>query len=352
MITAFSEQPALTEDEFLKREYGIRIQYDCQIVDLLRENAANLIIIVSPNPSFWYPVLKSKPDKTVIFFLVGNETYDPVVFNALNGLPSLAHVFIYNLPTKIRINQKVFALFGDLIDSMPIKRLSDFSACLRDFKTSFHLKMKFNACRLDYKHSRLPQGYSNAFVHGLIDLGVIPHDNNNSLVRNTKIRNTNIGLDKIKRVIFVGQKTNRRRKIVVAYFSQFEENIIISKATGFGGTTYDGDTSYTRLLFESWFNLIPPGFFNNSNHRYTESCIAGSIPLILSHNSIDHSENYNWTNSLGNLTGHSMGLIDRKLKTFSSKELREIQSDIREKDFAQIMGSVLIFKGLLKQFAF
>jgi hypothetical protein len=103
-------------------------------------------------------------------------------------------------------------------------------------------------------------------------------------------------------------------------------------------------------LFESWFNLIPPGFFNNSNHRYTESCIAGSIPLILSHNSIDHSENYNWTNSLGNLTGHSMRLIDREIKSFSSKKLRDLQSEIREKDFAQIMGSVSVFKRLIEQF--
>ena len=55
----------------------------------------------------------------------------------------------------------------------------------------------------------------------------------------------------------------------------------------FKGIYEDADFKYLDQLLSTKFILVPPGFYNNSNHRYTESLICNTIPVILANNSLD-----------------------------------------------------------------
>jgi hypothetical protein len=144
-------------------------------------------------------------------------------------------------------------------------------------------------------------------------------------------------LHKERRFIFVGQRTNRRREQILSFLSKRTDAILVTKETGFGGTVFDGDSTYVDLLLSSWFNVIPPGYFNNSNHRYTESCIVGSIPVILYHNSIDHSDNNNWSGNLSALTAHSFKNLVKYLDSIDERDLQNLAKFIRDSDFEQII---------------
>jgi hypothetical protein len=96
--TIYTELSEITEREFFQRELKVSVVLNCSYKML--ENESDLVI-ASTNPEFWTEFLREKPKDSVVFILLGNETYEPRIFNALNGLESIRHVFLYNEPTKI-----------------------------------------------------------------------------------------------------------------------------------------------------------------------------------------------------------------------------------------------------------
>ena len=347
MVNAYTEQSILTEDEFFRREFGLNLVYDSNVNKLMNSEVGIPIIVVSPNPEIWLPLLRVRPRSSVIFFLIGNETYEPKIYNLLNDLPSIRHVFIYCLPSFIEWRSKFWAFLGDIYDTWNPLKPNALSGALRDFRTSFHLEDKFRRANIRYPHSALPQGYSNSFVKGLTRIGLIPIKDTSSLISNETLDTEVRKINKESRFIFVGQSTNRRRSNCIDIFSSNPDNLIITKHSGFGGTNFDGDLSYIKNLTTAWFNVIPPGHFNNFNHRYTESLIVRSIPVILAHNSIDHSANDNWSNRLKPLTAHSFRKLKGHLLSLSELELSQLSTKIRELDFAKIEACAAAFEKLI-----
>ena len=79
-VTAYCESPKITEESFLLREFGINTVYVNSTDDFLKKlenSGGDTIVIVSTNPIFWKPVLTKFKAKSVVFILIGNETYDP-----------------------------------------------------------------------------------------------------------------------------------------------------------------------------------------------------------------------------------------------------------------------------------
>lgn len=332
-----SDSPKLTEYEYFKREFNLELL----CLHPSNFNFANFelgknILIASAHPNIWIETLKCLPKSTVIFFLLGNETYEPSIFNSLNDIESIKHVFIYNPPTYVKSLHHWYALAGDIIDQIPKLNPQKVLGIIRDNRTSRHLLTKFHRTDLRYSWSPLPQGYSNSFVSGLNNLNLLPMSEADSLLEQHFVSDLQSRFYKERRFIFVGQRTNRRREQIVSLLSKRADAILVTKETGFGGTTFDGDLTYVDLLLSSWFNVIPPGYFNNSNHRYTESCVVGSIPVILYHNSIDHSFNGNWSGNLPALTAHSFRKLVKYLDSIDERELHNFAKLIRESDFEQI----------------
>jgi hypothetical protein len=79
---------------------------------------------------------------------------------------------------------------------------------------------------------------------------------------------------------------------------KFNDAKIYPPEARFDGYHGGDDYTYVNHLLNSRYILVPPGNFSNSNHRYSESLIYHSLPVILANNSIYPSQNDNWTNTL------------------------------------------------------
>jgi len=325
----YTELNLITEKEFFERELQVSVVCNTQLHELRKSQN---LIIASTNPKYWINFLKTKPDRSVVFLLLGNETYEPQIFNALNGLKSLSHVFIYNAPTKIFPSTLAKTLIGHILD-LGQQKFPHPDSVYRDFRNSLYLFRKFHSIKIDYPHSFLPQGYSNNFAYKLSKR--LKLKSNQSLISLNLTDNFVPTSLRPKFLSFSGQATNRRRELVINAARKYLDSPP-DLTEGFRGTSRNGDFTYVDQLCESKFILIPPGFFNNSNHRYTESLLCGAIPVILAKNSLDPSENTNWTNSLSGITPFSAKLLLRYLSKMSDKEVQLLILELRGEDFLKI----------------
>ena len=341
---AYCESPKITEETFLRREFGIATVYVSSTEDFLRKlekSDSGTIIIVSTNPIFWKPVLSKFKINSVIFILIGNETYDPKIFNSLNNLRSLRHAFVYNLPSSIKVKNILGPIMGHIIDGGFGKTSSEGSV-YRDARISYSLRNKFKKIKINYPSSRFPQGYSNNFANKLGNK--INIDENTSLLGDDLVR---LILEKRKRIYdfaFIGQPTNRRREIFLKNINGMNKSVIIYNKE-FKGIYEDNDLTYLEQLLSSKFILVPPGFYNNSNHRYTESLICNSLPIILANNSLDPSTNNNWTNRLFYINRYSIKAQLRYLSNINTNMYRRFYEEAKSTDFGQILDTKkLIFE--------
>ena len=103
-ILAFCEIPKITELNFFRREFDLFVEHVESIADFEAKQALSdqdIVVVVSDNPSFWIRALNKFPKKSVVFILIGNETYEPAPYNLINEINSLKHSFIYNPPKNI-----------------------------------------------------------------------------------------------------------------------------------------------------------------------------------------------------------------------------------------------------------
>ena len=344
MVAAYCESPKITEESFLLREFGIKTVYVNSTEDFLKKLEASswdTIMIVSTNPIFWKPVLTKFKANSVIFILIGNETYDPKVFNALNDLKSLLHAFVYNLPTSIKVKNIFGPVIGYALDG-GLRKTINKGSIYRDARISYGLKKRFNMIKINYSSSRFPQGYSNNFSKKLGNR--INVNENRSFLDNGLVNLINEERTSIYDFAFIGQPTNRRREVFLRNLNKFDKSVIIYNKE-FKGIYEDNDLTYLEQLLSSKFILVPPGFYNNSNHRYTESLICNTLPIILANNSLDPSTNLNWTNELFYLNRYSIKAQLRYLSKIKVDEYIDFYNSARSIDFGQILDAKkLIFE--------
>jgi hypothetical protein len=325
----YTELSEITEREFFQRELNVSVVLNCSYKMLEKESD---MVIASTNPEFWTDFLRKKPKDSVVFILLGNETYEPQIFNALNGLESIRHVFIYNEPTKIFWTSLIKTVLGHVLD-LGFQKLDYPDSVFRDFRNSMYLYQKFNSTSISYPHSFLPQGYSNNFAFKISQKFHLNSDY--SLLSEDLVNCQKSVKSRSNLISFSGQNTNRRRAIVINAAKKYM-NEPPDHTEGFRGSSRAGDSTYLDQLGDSKLILVPPGSFNNSNHRYTESLICGAIPVILAKNSLDPSENTNWTNQLPGLIPFSAKLLLRYLSRISDTELEVLLNKAREFDFSNI----------------
>jgi hypothetical protein len=325
----YTELSNITEKEFFQRELKVKVITSSNYKML--ENVSNPVI-ASDNPQYWSEFLQKRNKDSVVFMLLGNETYEPSIFNNLNGYPSLRHVFIYNKPTRINPFTLVKTMLGHMIDR-GFQKLPYPDSIYRDFRNSMYLSKKFSKIEIEYPNSYLPQGYSNNFA---FKLALEYRLESNYSLLSEEFLNLHKGAEYRSNFLsFSGQTTNRRRELMVKASEKYM-NEAPDYTEGFRGAGHNGDSTYVNQLRSSKFILIPPGSFNNSNHRYTEALICGAIPVILAKNSLDPSENTNWTNSIPGITPFSAKLLLSYLSKFSDKEIDSLILKLRELDFSKI----------------
>jgi hypothetical protein len=325
----YTELDKITEQEFFERELNSSVVYNTRLQDLA---ASRKLIIASTNPRHWLTFLETKPKNSVVFLLLGNETYEPHIFNSLNGIKSISHVFVYNAPTRISNFTLIKTLMGHVVD-LGWQKFSHPDSVYRDFRNSIYLSKKFRATNINYNWSFLPQGYSNNFAYKLSNR--LKLESIESLISLNLQKHFEPITSRSRFASFSGQSTNRRRELFVNAAKKYLDEPP-DRTEGFRGTSHAGDFTYIDQLLQSKFILVPPGYYNNSNHRYTESLICGAVPLILAKNSLDPSENDNWTNNLSGLTPFSAKLMLKFVSRLSDKEIQLLMLKIRGEDFLKI----------------
>jgi hypothetical protein len=346
-IIAYTEHPLLTEINYFKREFGIKIES----IDSIAEFESKLsnvnyetVLIASTNPEYWIKSLNKLRKNTVIFFLLGNETYEPNDFNSLNKISALKHAFVYNPPSKILKRAILGGILGNIIDG-GLKHTESHGSVYRDGRISYSLKDKFKKIDMQYSFSFLPQGYSNSFANKITKLAKL--DESDSLISQTSTSKIYHLKSVIHKFSFIGQQGIRRREVFLRAAEKFDDVEIYPPEAGFGGNNSGNDYTYVNHLLNSRYILVPPGNFNNFNHRYTESLICHSLPVILANNSIDPSRNDNWTNNLSFLRRYSVKSQMKYLEKINDETFEKYYSLASSDDFKKILDTKTLIHSLL-----
>ena len=248
----------------------------------------------------------------------------------------MKHVFLYNQPNKISNTAILGGILGNIHDG-GLRKTEAQGSVYRDGRISYSLKRKFKDIKIRYPFSNLPQGYSNSFASKITKLAKLT--GSNSLIASGPISEIN-ALKNIKyNFSFLGQSGNRRRETFLRTASKFKSVKIYPPEKEFGGNNTDGDYTYVNHLLDSKFTLVPPGNFNNFNHRYTESLICHSLPVILANNSIDPSNNDNWTNNLSYPCRYSVKSQIKYLENISSETFEKYYAQASFNDFKKILDT-------------
>jgi len=340
----------LTEINYFKREFEIKIVSVDSASDFthkLSKSKSSVVLIVSTNPEYWIVILNKLQKYYVIFFLVGNETYEPVIFNSLNKINSLVHAFVYNPPNKILNSSILGGVLGNIYDG-GFRKTAAPGSLYRDGRISYSLKRKFKNINMEYTFSNLPQGYSNSFANKITKLVKIKETDslisNDSTIKILALKNINYKFS------FIGQSGNRRREIFLRTAREFKNVKLYPPEKGFGGNNTDNDYTYVNHLLNSKYILVPPGNFNNFNHRYTESLICHSLPVILANNSIDPSLNDNWTNNLSFLSRYSIKSQMRYLEKINDETFENFYAKASLNDFQKILDTKILLNRLMTNY--
>jgi hypothetical protein len=337
----------LTEVNYFKREFGIKIESVESITEFESKLSSvnyTTLLIASTNPEYWIESLNKLRKNTVIFFLLGNETYEPNDFNSLNKISSLKHAFVYNPPNKVLNGAILGGIIGNIIDG-GLKHTESHGSVYRDGRISYSLKNKFKKIDMRYPFSFLPQGYSNSFANKITKLAKL--DETDSLISQISTAKIHDLKSIHHKFSFIGQQGIRRREVFLRAAEKFNDVKIYPPEAGFGGNNGGDDYTYVNHLLNSRYILVPPGNFNNFNHRYTESLICHSLPVILANNSIDPSRNDNWTKKLTYLRRYSVKSQMKYLEKINDETFEKYYSLASSNDFKKILDTKTLIYSLL-----
>ncbi len=344
--TLYSENVNLTEREFLLRELGLQITFlDPSVPESLKVTGnQKLVFIATTNPKIWRDFLEKRPPESVVFLLLGNETYHKETYLAFNDLVSIRLALIYALPQEGRILNSLGGLLGQLIDATSFSTRYMIQS-LRDFKTGIIKLRQSKSTSFVFPTLRLPQGYSNAFVLQLERL-IPDFEEHESLLGNEKVANLVANSETFYSFGFVGQSGPPRRMHVIERLTNLQDNQVIVKH-GFGGNDINVDNSYLQMLLKTKFPVIPPGAFNTLNHRYTESLIMNRLPIIIANVPTDSFWNNNWSRSLAFFSKFSYKYLLKRCIRFSNQEIDLRVMQAKDEDFGEIKRT----KNLLRTLA-
>ena len=245
-------------------------------------------------------------------------------------------MFLYNPPNKISNNAIIGGILGNIYDG-GLRKTEAQGSVYRDGRISYSLKRKFQEINIQYSFSNLPQGYTNSFANKITKLAKL--NNSDSLIAPYSTMKIHALKNIIYSFSFLGQLGNRRRETFLKTAREFQNVRIYPPEKGFGGNNSDDDFTYVNHLLNSKYILIPPGNFNNFNHRYTESLICHSLPVILANNSLDPSKNDNWTNNLSYTCRYSVKSQLKYLENISSETFEKYYTQASYNDFKKILDT-------------
>lgn len=263
----------LTESEFLRRELNLNLVSINKDIEIKLSNEEVFAIATCDPKEFEEILLKCKPNSALIFFF-GNETYDVPQIMWLNRYAEkIKFAYIYNFPRKTSFYISIRCFIGSIYDG-GFKNWQKDKNILRNYKNGIDLMRRTRKVRLTFKHSDFPQGYSKRFVKELISEKYFKGED--SLIKDAPfvLKNDKTGIS------FTGQSGSWCRSLAISVLKKHDENFNPSYTQGWGGSNQGNNNTYVKGLAESKYVLNPPGNITNRTHRYLESLILNSLPIM------------------------------------------------------------------------
>lgn len=263
----------LTESEFLKREFSLTLT---ELTELVRNQMikSDLFYVATANLFELKEVFENCKSKSVVIFFFGNETYDVPQYEWLNKYSGkIKFAFIYNLPRKTSFKITVRCLVGAIVDGGLLLWNKERNI-FRNFKNGIDLMRRTRKVSLNFPYSDFPQGYSRRFVTEIklagIDIG------EGSILDKAPM---DISL-KGKKIGFVGQNGSWCRELAIRVLTKKNIGFAPTYTQGWSGASQGSLTTYIDSLVQSELTLNPPGNLTNRTHRYLESLIFNSLPIM------------------------------------------------------------------------
>lgn len=277
----------------------------------------------------------------MVFFFLGNELYLVEMLSELTKSPSILSLFVYSPARNQSSKNLISAFLGSCLDSFS-NLANDLIPYIRNFRTGLEVLHRLNTNQFLYhKIHEIPQGYSSAFTLQLVRK-VQNINHKGSLLKALQVIDDFTGSQEILYdVSFVGQQGNCRRESFLRVFqSRPKINSMIVTRDEFGGNNKLVDDTYINASLGSRIVLIPPGAFNNYNHRYCESLILNRLPLVVCNNNTDPNSNYYWVRELPFGLRDSASFIYNHIKNWEPEEIKNKIQVAREIEFSRIESFV------------
>lgn len=334
LLPIYTRNPGLIEAEFLKREFGL-ILTEINTSNLLTIENSEICIFATTNPIELESIIKGSNPESIIIFVLGNETYNVLIFEYLNKYKDkIKLALIYNLPKRTSYWVSFRCFLAAIYDGGLFFKI-DGVHLLRNFKNGIDFMRRNRKLKINYHHFDFPLGYTNMFVKELNTLG---------LAKDSKSLFNNEFLDKlvdskVKTMSFIGANGSWARRLAIKAMVKLVRDsqlkVVQDSYKGLS-TSFESSTLYINSLIDSKFVLCPPGNLTNKTFRYLESLLMGALPILppatiqdnhLWDTWIESSNKikYSWTKCIKQALG--MEEIDRKENVTNalSSELRKIR---------------------------
>jgi len=272
-LPIYAYNMTLTESEFLNREFNLNLtEIDEKIENILEMEP--IFAIATCDPKEIEEILIKCRENSALVFFFGNETYDVPQILWLNKYSNkIKFAYIYNFPRKTSFYISFRCLLGAIYDG-GLKYWEKDRNIVRNFKNGIDLMRRTRKISLTFKFSDFPQGYSKRFIRELTTEKYFTGEG--SLIEVAPIRN----IYEKKGISFIGQHGSWCRSLAISVLKRFDQNFNPSYTQGWGGSNQGDDNSYVKGLANSEFVLNPPGNLTNRTHRYLESLILNSLPVM------------------------------------------------------------------------
>jgi len=272
-LPIYAYNMTLTESEFLQREFNLVLtEIDEKIENILKTEP--IFPIATCDPKEIEEILIKCRENSALVFFFGNETYDVPQIMWLNKYANkIKFAYIYNYPRETSFLISLRCLLGSIYDG-GFKYWEKDRNIFRNFKNGTDLMRRTRKIELKFEFSDFPQGYSRRFIRELSAEKFF--EAKDSLIDRAPILKDS----KKQGICFTGQSGSWCRSLAISVLMKYDPTFSPSYTQGWGGTNQGNNNTYVKGLASSKFVLNPPGNLTNRTHRYLESLIMNSLPIM------------------------------------------------------------------------
>jgi len=280
LFPVYTKNIELVESQFLKREFNLVLTEISS--EIAFPTNSKFTIFATTKPSELQPFLNKAYPRSLVIFLLGNETYDIQTFEYLNKYKEkILHVFVHNLPKKTSFVVSLRCLLASIYDG-GLLFSDDHNNIFRHFKNGIDCMKRNRKMELLYSASDFPYGYAGLFIEQLEHLKLVPVDC--SPITNFK---NNVKPNRDQQISFFGGSGSWSRRLAIENMKRLVPNCkIIFYENRYKAKDYStfakeiSNSDYIMSLMRSRFILCPPGNLTNRSYRYLEALIMGALPVL------------------------------------------------------------------------